>query len=99
MVDAVITELEQLELWVVGRPLHRGDKDSGICCPDFSCCRGVETMAPRDTRILYMKAHLQEDWKTTEGMLALFLGRALAEDMPDKTIHITRGEPDDYTEH
>jgi hypothetical protein len=99
MVDAVITELEQLELWVLGRPLHRSNRGNGICCPDFSCCRGVETIVPRNIRIQYMKAHLQRDWNTTDSMLAMFLGRALAGDMPDKKIHITRGEPDDHTEH
>ena len=31
-----MTRDEQLQLWLIGQPVH--NHDLGECCPDFSCC-------------------------------------------------------------
>ena len=61
----------QLNLWVVGQSEH--NYVDNLCCPDFSCCRGIETIAPRETREAFIRA--SEDVKME--FLASFLAAAL----------------------
>lgn len=64
---------EQLEQWLLGNPIH-GEQ----CCPDFSCCRGVDTIAPKEVRERFCKAERENDEKTKMEMLGMFLGNALS---------------------
>jgi len=64
---------EQLKQWLSGNPIH-GEQ----CCPDFSCCRGIEYMAPVDIRKRYCKAIDDNDEKTQFEMLGMFLGAAFS---------------------
>lgn len=39
--DFIMSPEEQLTLWAKGESVHNGKtRDSGECCPDFSCCSG-----------------------------------------------------------
>jgi hypothetical protein len=64
---------EQLQKWLEGNPIH-GDE----CCPDFSCCRGIENMAPKETRERFCKAVAEGDDATKFEMLGVFLGAAIS---------------------
>lgn len=64
---------EQLEQWLAGNPVH-GEQ----CCPDFSCCRGKDTMAPLVQRERFVKAVREGDEKTKFEMLGMFLGAAMS---------------------
>lgn len=63
---------EQLKQWLAGNPVH-GDQ----CTPDFSCCRGVDTIAPLEVRQRFIKALESDDEKTQMEMLGMFLGAAM----------------------
>lgn len=65
-----MTNKEQLQKWLEGEPIH--NKELGVCCPDFSCCR-PELLAPREERELLCS--LQDDARFR--LLGMFLGRAI----------------------
>lgn len=67
-----MTSDEQLQRWVAGAPLHRGDRERGECCPDFSCCN-PELLAPPAERERFARATARE----REAMLGAFLGKLL----------------------
>lgn len=46
------TNLEQLDSWVAGTPIHNTFMDE--CCPDFSCCGG--TLWPEHKRLAFKAA-------------------------------------------
>lgn len=66
---------EQLEKWLNGEPVHAEQ-----CCPDFSCCRGKDKIAPREQRERFIKAVKDGDRATEMEMLGMFLGNAMAEE-------------------
>jgi len=76
---------EQLERWVNGDPVHNDERDE--CCPDFSCCRGPDAMAPEEERRKFAEAHRSGNRELTNGMLMMFLSRAIGEIKNDE------GEP------
>ncbi len=63
---------EQLQKWLDGEPVHVGGKDTGQCCPDFSCCvPGL--LAPAEERGAFCRA----DDEAQHAMLMIFLARAV----------------------
>jgi hypothetical protein len=75
----------QLSEWVKGNPLHNPIRDE--CCPDFSCCRGKECMADKETRQRFAKADAEGDEPTRMEMLMMFLGNAFA----DQNVYVVGG--------
>jgi len=71
-----MTLIEQLTEWVKGNPVHNDTANE--CCPDFSCCRGKEYIAPLKQRERFLKAVLENDEDTKYQMLMMFLGNAFA---------------------
>ncbi len=65
--------LEQLEQWLLGKPIHNKKRDE--CCPDFSCCNG--NISPKPVRERFCKAIKDDDEKTKMEMLGMFLGKAM----------------------
>lgn len=50
---SVMSRENQLMHWVEGFPIHNGyNRNHGMCCPDFSCCR-PELLANRMDRMFY----------------------------------------------
>lgn len=74
-----MTHEEQLQSWLKGNSQHMGDKGTGQCCPDFSCCR-PELLAPIEERQAFVLA----DERGRMPWLGTFLGRAFA----GKRVHI-----------
>ena len=72
-----ITSDEQLEKWLAGESVHRGDKPRGECCPDFSCCY-PRLLAPFEIRQIYVKAFREKDYKMQNRLLFRFLGELIA---------------------
>lgn len=66
---------EQLKQWLNGNPIHNEQ-----CCPDFSCCRGIHTIAPKEQRERFVKAVSGCDDTTRMEMLGMFLGAAMADE-------------------
>ncbi|MHC4864615.1 MAG: hypothetical protein ACYTEX_11050 [Planctomycetota bacterium] len=75
----------QLADWVDGKPWCEEGQD---CCPDFACCRGVETIAPQHERERFALAVRDNDEEAKMKMLMGFLGRALA----GHNVHIAGDE-------
>ena len=69
-----MTNIEQLQRWVEGDPVH--NEESGQCCPDFSCCK-PHLLADVEVRKRFQKAHLEKDARTEHEMLMMFLGAML----------------------
>lgn len=65
---------EQLKQWLEGNPIHMEDQ----CCPDFSCCRGIDTIAPLEIRQRFVKATQDGDEAARFEMLGMFLGAAMS---------------------
>jgi hypothetical protein len=63
----------QLQKWLQGEPIH-----DEICCPDFSCCRGIEYIAPVHIRERFCKAVQDGDETAKFEMLGMFLGAAIS---------------------
>ena len=70
-----MTPDEQLDEWLKGNPIHNDDRDE--CCPDFSCCRGKDKIAPLATRKRFVQAFKDGDDETVNQMLLMFLGGSL----------------------
>lgn len=70
---------DQLQQWLDGNPIH-GEQ----CVPDFSCCRGIETIAPLEVRQRFVKAVESGDEEAKFEMLGMFLGAA----MSGEKIHV-----------
>lgn len=68
-----MTNDEQLQLWLKGDSQHMGEKSTGQCCPDFSCCR-PELIAPIEERQAFVLA----DESGRMRWLMTFLGRAFS---------------------
>lgn len=79
-------QLEQLEQWVAGNPLH--NYEIGECCPDFSCCRGIHTMVDLPVRETFYAAYKTGNEKLTTRLLMEFLSRALSDEGLDKKVYI-----------
>lgn len=71
----VETYEQQLDLWLIGEPHHRGDRKDprSECCPDFSCCT-PELLAPLEVRRAFVLAGPREQM----AFLATFLGALIA---------------------
>ena len=82
---------EQLEKWVNGNPIH--NPDSGECVPDFSCCRGIEHIAPKEIRIDFKQAHISGDEEKKAKYLGMFLGDAIAA-MTDEKVYVAGANHD-----
>ena len=82
-----MTPKEQLNKWVEGESIHNDEK--GECCPDFSCCN-KKIHTPKEVRERFAKAYLEDDHKTVNSMLGMFLGGALA--TKECKVHIATGE-------
>jgi len=80
-----MTHDQQLALWVAGDPQHNKTLDQ--CCPDFSCCRGVDHIAPEVERIAFRDANEA----TRDRMLFGFLGKAMAN--AGRKVYLA-GDPD-----
>ena len=65
--------LDQLNKWVDGEPVHNTEMDE--CCPDYSCCRGKQFMAPLRDRILFRDAYVNGNQDLIDEMLMMFLER------------------------
>ena len=81
---------EQLELWVKGKNVHNDVRDE--CCPDFSCCN-FTMKTPIETRKRFQKAYLEDDQRTVNQMLSMFLGEAVSKHTSKKVRIITENEP------
>ena len=84
----------QLDEWLKGNPIHRGDNKDGECCPDFSCCGG--DLASEAERIDFKNAVETNDEKKKMSMLMMFLSRRIdkanmtGELKQPKKVYITR---------
>lgn len=78
---------EQLQLWVDGNSTCIKDEQ---CCPDFSCCM-PELQAPKEERELFQQLYLAEKHSEYEGILMMFLGRAIPL-ITDKKVYIAGGK-------
>lgn len=95
-----ITHEEQLARWVAGDPVHMAptqDKETGWCCPDFSCCQ-PRLLAPVEIRQAYAAASEPERVQFLGGFMmeAISLANQLrVEDgLAPVEVHIAgRGEP------
>lgn len=84
-----MTPNEQVQLWVGGTSVHNAERDE--CCPDFSCCR-PKLLASEEERQKFYKAHHAGDSKTTNNMLAVFLGKLISsDDVPEGEVVVTDG--------
>lgn len=68
---------EQLQKWYNGESTH----DEEQCCPDFSCCTGI--IAPIEQRERFIKAVIENDHRTRNEMLGMFLGKAIASEFKE----------------
>ena len=84
-----MTKDEQLNLWVNGTSMHRGDSVNGECCPDFSCCQ-PKLLAPKEERELFRDLCLNEQDDERQRMLMMFLGRAFG----NYNIYLAGGKND-----
>jgi hypothetical protein len=82
---------EQVRLWAIeDKSVHNNDipwLKGGECCPDFSCCK-PELLAPKEVRMLFYKADMEGDTKTTSRLLGEFLSRLIEFAVPKKKVHI-----------
>lgn len=83
------TPNEQLAKWVAGESVCPNTRHE--CCPDFSCCH-PKLLWPEEKR----RAFAAADQGTREKMSMGALGAMVADAIPDKKVHITRGEPTDH---
>jgi hypothetical protein len=65
---------EQLCTWLVGEPLHHGERGSQVsrCVPDFSCCR-AELLSPPEVRARYVEGSPE----VRKRMCATFMQKAV----------------------
>jgi len=85
-----MTIAEQLELWVNGKSVHNDTR--GECAPDFSCCNS-KMKTPTEVRKRFAKAYREDDQKTMNQMLGMFLGEAISTHTPKKVHIVTGDEP------
>ncbi len=83
-----ITSDEQLKRWVDGDSIHRGTREYGTCCPDFSCCT-PRLLADAATRQAFVAASESQRHK----FLMVFLGAAIAEAGESEKVHLAGKEP------
>ena len=84
-----MTPDEQLDEWLKGNPIHNDDR----CCPDFSCCRGKDKIAPLATRKRFVQARKDGDEETYRRMLFMFLGEATSDEGVDKEVYLAGDIP------
>lgn len=86
---------DQLRRWIDGESVHLGDKESGTCCPDFSCCQ-PELLADPVIR----RAFVLADDVARRGFLGGFLGAAInlaarQRRLEGKSVAIVAGDPEE----
>lgn len=79
-----MTPSEQLQKWLDGESIHNKERDE--CCPDFSCCRS-ELLATKEIRQRFVFG----DDRIQQGLLGMFLARAIQTYKPKKKVHISDG--------
>lgn len=84
--EARSSRLRQLSNWVNGDSVHDSKFDE--CCPDFSCCE-PRIKTHKEERELFASLYLDRKYSEYEGMLVMFLGRAMPF-LTDKKVYIAR---------
>ena len=80
-----MTPMRQLERWVKGESVHNSTTDE--CCPDFSCC-SPNLLWPKEKRVAFAEASVEEDDEKTFEMLMGGLGNLLEQEGLDKDVRI-----------
>lgn len=77
---------EQIENWLAGEAAHNPIRDE--CCPDFSCCSGIENIWPQDVRQKYYDAYKAGDEATMQSMGFMALGDAILGSVDQDKIYL-----------